>query len=357
MRKKPSLLLQILFVIFCVVLGWTLIIPFVAVLTACEVIFNSRVNTTRKILSVDDYKGLKKYPTSFKSRGNKINAAFYTNEEFYDKKALLILSHGIGCGMNNYLNRIDYFARKGYLVFAFDMTGSCESKGSSINGLPQSVVDIKNALIYLKTVDEIKGMKKLLYGHSWSGYGSATVLNFKEAQDLDAVASLSGFNNAWDITARQGYRYIGKLMILLKPWFNLYQLIKFGKAGVVNAIQGINKYNKPVLVEHSEDDPTVSFEVSIYNQKDKCTNKKAIFNKYENRGHTLSRPLEVEKKINQSLINAPEPPKKKPGENIFQYNVDIHYDYVDKETTFAIDEEYMDHINEFFEKVLKEENN
>ena len=119
-------------------------------------------------------------------------------------------------------------------------------------------------------------------------------------------------------------------------------------------IKGINKFNKPVLITHSKDDPTVPFEISLANHMDKCTNKKAIVNIYEDRAHSIHRAKWAEEEISKSVIG--KPVIEKPADmNIFQYYMEIKYRYTTADVEFALDEEYMNSIEAFFDKARKEE--
>ena len=67
----------------------------------------------------------------------------------------------------------------------------------------------------------------------------------------------------------------------------------------------------------------------------------------------MSRPKEEEKKIAESAAGKKSNIVKTSSYNTFQYNVDIRYEFSDKETVFAIDDEFMDAVNDFFERCLK----
>ncbi|MCR4645294.1 MAG: alpha/beta hydrolase, partial [Oscillospiraceae bacterium] len=52
-------------------------------------------------------------------------------------KGLIVFAHGIGAGHENYINQLMWFADRGWVVFAYDATGSCTSEGSGTVGLVQ----------------------------------------------------------------------------------------------------------------------------------------------------------------------------------------------------------------------------
>lgn len=354
-RKKglvPFLMKVGFFTVFFL-LGWTVIIPYIAALVIYNSVFGSRVTPMCNTVTYDDYKDvMNRKRMDFYSGKNKIAAYLYTAKDGKKGKALVFVCHGIGCNMDGYLNRTQYFVRKGYDVFTFDMTGTCQSEGKNIYGLNQSKIDLHNAIEFVKSQSCFKGMPLLIYGHSWSGYASANVLNYGH-DELAGVATLSGFNNTWDTMYFHAQRYVGKLAILYKPWEKLVELTKFGRDAGGTAVSGINKYHGPVLISHSKDDPTVPYFCSVIIHKDEITNPQAKYLLFEDRGHTMSRPRGLEKKISDDLLGKKTKLVKTSDYNIFQYNVDIRYEYSDKQTVFAVDDEFMDMIDAFFCDCLK----
>lgn len=329
----------------------TIIVPIIATLIIGKYAFGQRVGLTLKYETEEDYPDLNFKPVKFKSGKNDLDAFFVTAKGVDKYKAVLIMAHGIGCSRANYMARYEYFAKKGFLVFAYDCTGTCKSEGKRIKGLPQSQVDLENAILYVSGINELKDYKLLVYGHSWGGYAAATVLNTDTANRLTAVATLSGFNDIWNIIYFQTTKYATKVILLAKPWMYLYFMTLYGKRALYKGIDGINKYKGDVLVIHSRDDKTVRFEDSVAIHKDECTNPNAKFVIYEDRGHTLARPIEVESHIKQ--INKANKTTIKQGKtNIFEHNVNIWYEHVDRREANKVDEKFLDTVFEFYEEAL-----
>ena len=352
-NKKLYVAGGIAFVIIYVLLFPTIIFPFMTTALLYEALFGSRCQLTRKILTDDDFPDMQRQAVKIPSGKNMLSGGIFTSKSHKCDKALVVLGHGIGCSMGNYLNRVNYFVGKGYTVLAYDITGCGYSQGANIKGLAQSQIDMVAAVKFAKGCEQLQGLSILLYGHSWSGYGSATALNHDEVADnIVAAATLSGFNTPWDIMYYQGYGFVGNFILLTKPWMALYQYLKFGKASTYTAIGGINHFDGPVLCVHSSDDPTVDISSSVYRNKDKCTNSKAEFVLYTDRGHTLSRPKESEKRISEDCLDKQCTWKEKG--NIFVYKVDMHYEWSSKEDINAIDCEFMDVVDEFYTKALNE---
>lgn len=355
MKKLKPILAIILFIIYGP-LAITVVIPLIATALLCKFVFGKRSYRTRNYQTVQNYPNLQEYPVKFKSGKNMLSGYFLVDKNIpkEEYKAVLLTAHGIGCSRANYLNRYNYFAKKGYIVFAYDATGTCESEGKGIKGLPQSQVDMANAIEYLSSIEQIQDYKLLVYGHSWGGYASATMLNRDCADKVTACATLSGFNDVWGIMRYQVVKRASKVALLMKPWVFLHYFLMYGKAGIYTGMKGINKYKGPVLVMHSKDDKTVNFSSSVAIHQKECTNPKAEFIILEDRGHTISRSVEAERLIMQSFKAHNGTSLKQGKSNIFQYNVDLNYEYADDKWVFDLEESFMDRVNEFFEKALAE---
>lgn len=340
-------------------LGWTVGLPLLGAKIVNDAVFGKRVTPLKNTLTYDDYKDvMDQTKMNFMSGKNMLAGCLYTAKAADGKpergKALVIVSHGIGCNMDGYLNRTAWFVKHGYDVFTFDMTGTCLSQGKGLRSLMQSKVDLHNAIEFVKTRKEFEGMPILVYGHSWSGYAAANMLNYGH-NELTAVASLSGFNDTWDITRHHASRYVGSLAAMLKPWSKLLERIMYGKDAKGDGVSGVNAYGGPVLIAHSVDDPTVPIESSVYVHRDEIVNRNAEYMLYPDKGHTLSRSIAAEARINsdydeKSKDQVPYDPK---GVNIFQYNVDEHYRYSDKAVVFDTDEEFMNLVDDFFTRALE----
>lgn len=351
MKKNRGLIGFFIFLVYGL-LAPTIIVPVIATIFIGKFAFGKRVGLTLKHETIEDYPDLDFTPTKFKSGKNELDAYFVKDKNISDYKAVLIMAHGIGCSRANYMARYEYFAKKGFIVFAYDCTGTCKSQGKSIKGLPQSQVDLENAINYVSSIDELKQYKLLVYGHSWGGYAAATVLNTNTAKKLTAVATLSGFNDIWNIIYYQVTKYATKIIILAKPWMYLYFMALYGKRALYKGVDGINKYNGNVLVIHSKDDKTVRFEDSVAIHKDECTNPNARFIIFEDRGHTLARPIEIENKIKKT--NKLHKTTIKMGKtNIFEHNVNIWYEFSDRREVNKVDDKFMDIVLDFYEKALQ----
>lgn len=354
MKKNRRLIGFLIFLVYGL-LAPTIIVPVIATIFLGFYAFGRRVELSHKHETLEDYPDLEAKFVKFKSGKNNLDAFFLTHKDIKEYKAVIIMAHGIGCSRANYMARYEYFAKKGFIVFAYDCTGTCKSEGKNIKGLPQSQVDLENAIKYVSSLQELKDYKLLVYGHSWGGYAAATVLNTKTADKLTAVATFSGFNDIWNIIYFQVSKYATKVILLAKPWMYLYFMVLYGKKALYKGIKGINRYKGDVLVMHSKDDKTVRFADSVAIHKDECTNPNAEFVIFEDRGHTLARPVETEKHLKQ--INKSHVSQIKRGKtNIFEHNVNVWYEFADRREVNKVDEAFMDKVLDFYLKALDKAN-
>ena len=92
-------------------------------------------NENLKYLKAKNFDNLNAHPISSKSdEGQTLNGFLYSGAKIDKYKALIVFSHGMGAGHLAYTTEINYFAQKGYLVLAYDNTGTCESEGKKLKG-------------------------------------------------------------------------------------------------------------------------------------------------------------------------------------------------------------------------------
>ncbi len=350
-KKLFNFIMTILGTIIYILLGWTIIIPTVITQAILDFFFTRRVTPT--IICDDNkyYKGLKEDPRPFMSGKNKLYGAFFSHEGHGEYKGVMLVCHGIGCSHKNYLQVIDYFTRKDYLVFAYDMTGCCQSEGDKgMYGMQQAILDVRSAVLFIKSQEETKDMDLYVFGHSLSGYATAAALNFEEVRSqVKALATLAGFNKYWDVMKDQGIKKCGPIVVIAKPFAHIASKFRFGKCARFKGMKGINLYDGPVFVAHSKDDSTVEYKYSLDIIKEQCTNKRAEFHTHENLGHTLYRPTDAEARITANRLG--KEPLKLNNENVFQYFMDDRYRFSTREDVFGLNEEYMDMIEDFYNRV------
>ena len=234
---------------------------------------------------VEEFEGLKLKKYFFTSnKGQKLTAYKYYKEDI-GYKGLIIIAHGFGGGgHNSYMDVADYLAGSGYLVFSYDATGNDESEGSGVGGLPQGIIDLDYAIRFVKENEEFKNLPIMLFGHSWGAYSVGSVLNLHK--DIAAAVTVSGFNSSIGMIRENGGSFIGKWINFFMPYFSFIEKIKFGKYVDYSCIKGFENSDTKIMIIHSADDDSVSFE-NNYKQfyKKFNDNSRFTFIEYNNRGH------------------------------------------------------------------------
>ena len=218
--------------------------------------FNQRFDSYEPLkLRIEDFEGLQCTPYQFASdKGQKLAGYLYSFGE--GQKGILIIAHGFGGGgHNSYMDVADYFARNGYLVFAYDATGCDASEGKGVGGLPQGVIDLDYAISFVENSGNFPALPIVLFGHSWGGYAVTNVLTMHP--EVRAVISCSGFNTSADMFEAEGQKEAGDGIALFMPFVKLHERIRYGKYASNSAMDGFAATDAAVLILHSADDSMV----------------------------------------------------------------------------------------------------
>ena len=250
--------------------------------------FGKRFETAEWVAySIDEFKGLKVEECFFPSNNGQMLAGYqYSKENQELIKGVIVLAHGLGGGHNSYMNVAYSFASNGYLVFAYDATGNDKSEGSSVEGLPQGVIDLDYALRYVKQADQYKDLPIVLFGHSWGGYSVGNVLNIHP--DIKAAVIIAGFDRSYDLIESQGKSIAGPFIKAFMPYISVYERVKFGKYASYSAIDGFENSDAGVMIIHSRDDLVVPIEYGydkfygVYGD-----DPRFCFIEYADRGHSI----------------------------------------------------------------------
>ena len=167
--------------VFCAVLLLTLVFLLIFAKSVLKVGFGKRCegNPLLHYFTADDFDGLKAEPVDALSQSKEaLRGFFYSDEARTDYRALLIFAHGMGGGHLSYTTEIDFFAKRGYLVLAYDQTGTMASDGKALRGMGQGFRDLLCAMQFAKENEKSKNLPVLLAGHSWGGYSVCRALYF-----------------------------------------------------------------------------------------------------------------------------------------------------------------------------------
>ncbi len=282
MKKSLKALLITLSIIFSLLL---IVFPVTTVIIY-ESIFGERYETAPWLMfSEADYEGLMMQRSDFQSEDVTL-AGYKYYKENQEAKGVVLISHGYGGGGHNvYMPFIDYFTSNGYYVFAYDARGNDNSCGDAVEGLPEGIICLDNAIHHAKSIEEYKNLPLTLFGHSWGGYSVGNVLNMHP--EIKAAVIVAGFNESEDLLKYQGSQMVGPLAYVLMPYLKLYERIKFGKEfASVSAVDGFEKTDAGILIVHSKDDMTVPVEYGYDKFYEAFGNSDRFeFVLYEDKGH------------------------------------------------------------------------
>ncbi|HEY1040494.1 MAG TPA: alpha/beta hydrolase [Bacteroidia bacterium] len=132
-----------------------------------------------------------------------------------------------------------------YQVFVFDYSGFGFSEGKATK--KNVLTDALSAVDYVRSREDVKNTKLVLYGQSLGGHASATVAAKKQDM-IDGLVIEGAFSSHKDIAAYTMKKalhmaFIGRM---------------FTKDGY-NAKRSLKEYKKPVLIIHSTEDETIPF--------------------------------------------------------------------------------------------------
>lgn len=236
------------------ILGFCLLI-LLLVFLAIHRVFHRRYDGKRHLryLTAADFPGLMSEAIEFPgNQGQPLRGFLYYRGNRDLAKGLIIFCHGIGAGHYAYTTQINAFAKKGFLVMAYDYTGCVLSGGKSIRGMTQALIDLDFALSYVERHPELARLQRILIGHSWGGYVVNNVFSLNHS--VDKVISIAGFNNVPDVISD-----IGRGLTFFKPWFHVLNFLEFGKYATYSSASSLKKSTVPTLLIHSRCDQLVRY--------------------------------------------------------------------------------------------------
>ena len=263
-KKKKKVLIIILCAVVLLLFGgiWALTVY----------IYNENFNVRfesyePRTLRLDDFDGLERTRYEFPSdKGQMLTGYLYSVGE--DQHGIVIIAHGFGGGgHNSYMDVADFFARNGYLVFAYDATGNDESEGKGVGGLPQGVIDLDYAISFVEESGNFPEFPVVLFGHSWGAYSVSSVLS--RHPEVKAVIACSGFNSSPEMFETEGRNEAGDGIALIMPFMKLHELIRYGKYASSSAMKGFADSDTSVMIVHGSEDDFVPAEIGydIYYSK------------------------------------------------------------------------------------------
>jgi pimeloyl-ACP methyl ester carboxylesterase len=203
-----------------------------------------------KYFTIKDFPDMDMDPIEFKNqRGDMLRGGFYYDDLQQPHQKIMVFSHGSGPGHQAYTHLIHTFVKKGYVVFAYDNTGCGLSEGKSMLGIPQAILDLKDALIYLEKTTYAT-LPKTLMGHSWGAY--AVLRAARMHVKIEKIISIAPFN---DVSEMLG-KYIPWIRAF-KRFVNLHNRMMFGKLSKPTSSELLATTTTKILLIAGEKDDDV----------------------------------------------------------------------------------------------------
>lgn len=304
-------------------------------------------NENLKYLKAKNFDNLNALPVSFKSdKGQTLNGFLYSSAKVDSYKALIVFSHGMGAGHLAYTTEINYFAQKGYLVLAYDNTGTCTSEGDKLYGFAQGIIDLKHALDFVNTREDLRDLPLLLAGHSWGGYSVCNVSSIAPKAPIKGIAAFSPFNSMNKLIRDNAKLKTKANLSIFSPFFDLANLIRFGKAGILRSCDSIDSNEIPTLILHGGNDLQVTLKNSPVGKKHKISNNpNARTILCDSKYHNVYLAKDAEQYLNDTFAKIESLGANSPEAYEVYQNID--YALITKE-----DLTIMDTVNSFFEECV-----
>ena len=300
-----------------------------------------------KYLKAKNFDNLNALPISFKSdKQQTLNGFLYSSAKVDAYKGLIVFSHGMGAGHLAYTTEINYLAQKGYIVLAYDNTGTCTSEGKKIKGFAQGIIDLKYALDFVKTRDDLKDLSVLLVGHSWGAYSVSNVSALNPSVEIKGIVAFSPFNSMNKLIRDIAKQKIKANLSILSPFFDIINFIRFGKAGNLRTCDSINSNSIPTLIMHGGNDMQVTLKNSPVGKKHKIQdNPNARTVLYDSKYHNVYLAKEAEQYLNDTFAKIESLGKNSPEAYEIYQNID--YSLITKE-----DLSVMETVSSFLEECV-----
>jgi fermentation-respiration switch protein FrsA (DUF1100 family) len=172
------------------------------------------------------------------ANGNTLNGWFLKPKNQTANITLLHLHGNAGCLLSQY-QAMSTLIKNGFQIFLFDYSGFGFSEGKVTKN--NVLTDALSTLDYIKTREDVKNTKLVIYGQSLGGHLSAVVGTMRQ-KDIDGLVIEGAFSSHKDIAAFT-VPVIGRIIV---------------KQGYC-ATKSIKDFHKPLLVIHSTEDETVPF--------------------------------------------------------------------------------------------------
>ncbi len=308
-------------------------------------------NNTLKYFYAEDFQNLNAEPIEFVSRGNKIFGYIYSDSTLNEYKGVIVFSHGLGVGHNQYTTEIDHFAKNGYLVIGYDVSGTGKSEGKYINGITTALFNLVDCLNFVESHPILSKYNKMVIGHSMGGYAVNNITRYN--QNLVGVVSLSSFDIPYKLLSEEIALMNGVEIKILTKMFKLLDRLEFGKDATLSSIEAFNNTNIKHLLISGDKDNIVDISKNHLFFEDELKEKQNFkFFIVEDRYHRPNITKEAAKydqETNIELNKLKSEYKNKVPKEI----LDEYYSSLDYNLLVQLDEQVMKIIDDFIEECFR----
>ena len=308
-------------------------------------------NGTLKYFYSEDFDNLSVEPIEFLSKGNKIRGFIYKDSTRVDYKGVIVFSHGLGVGHNQYTTEINHFAKNGYLVVGYDVSGTSRSEGKYIKGITTALYNLVDCLSFVEAHPILSTYKKMVVGHSMGGYAANNVTRFN--QNLVGVVSLSSFDIPYKLLSEEIALMNGVEIKFFTRAFKLLDKLEFGKDGLISSLDSFKNSNiKHLLISGDKDNIVdISKNHCVFEEKLK-DNPNYKFVLVEDRYHRPNISKEAAKYDQETNFELNKL-KSEYKNNLPKDIEDQYYSSLDYNLLVELDDQVMDVIDEFIDGCFK----
>ena len=163
-------------------------------------------------------------------------------------------------------------------------------------------------------------------------------------------------NNGYTIMYETSARHIGKMAVPIKPIFDVYQKLLFGRYTEHNGVRGINSTDAPVLIVQGDKDDVITKDgLSIRAFKDKITNPNVKYidttglqGDHNNLWHSV-----VSIKYREQLVSQIAQMEKQKGSALTKEELAEFYTHVDHRLYSEVDKDLMQTIVDMFDSAKR----
>lgn len=240
-----------------------------------------------------DFENLTQETFTFKSNDLELMGYKYSNETVQKNGKLIVFFHGLGVGHIQYTSEIDYYTKKGYIVYTYDAQGCLNSKGEGLNYFTNFVKNGDDFIRHIEVLRDYKANKVIFMGHSLGAH-TALVLASLHEDKVDKVVSFAPFENIEILLRDQisgslnklSYKLARQMAILEKKNAEKYYLS--ARAAMNNDID--------TMVLYGDKDHILSYENNfVYFVNNLKENKHKYFVTCKERTHRPNLSLEASK--------------------------------------------------------------